>query len=159
MPRSPTPSASAELREHSRYYREAAEKTADAAIKRELAAHAEALAQIAEAIERVVEVVESEGDAAQSEKIQPYVQRIISALLRDQQVTPAAQGQIKAWRMRAEELRATAEEFGIPSVQEVLRRAAANYDQLAVDAEALLTGCRPVTDDSQRTITRTGDGG
>lgn len=41
--------------------------------------------------------------------------------------------------MRAEELRATAEQFATPSAQESLQRAAANYAQMADHAEALLT--------------------
>ena len=47
---------------------------------------------------------------------------------------------IEPWRRRAEGLRATADQFLVPSVQESLRRAAANYDQMADHAEALLTG-------------------
>lgn len=46
---------------------------------------------------------------------------------------------IKAWRRRAEELRTTADNFVVPSAQEALRRAAANYDLTADAAEARLT--------------------
>ena len=38
---------------------------------------------------------------------------------------------IRALRMRAEELRATAAQFVVPSAQESLRRTAANYDRRA----------------------------
>jgi hypothetical protein len=48
---------------------------------------------------------------------------------------------IKRWRARAAELRAVADQFIVPSAQEVLQRAAANYEQLADNAEARLTGC------------------
>jgi hypothetical protein len=54
-------------------------------------------------------------------------------------VTP---GDIKAWRVRAEELRATADQFAVPSVQDALRRIADSYDRLADQAEALLAGGR-----------------
>ena len=45
---------------------------------------------------------------------------------------------IKAWRMRAEELRAVADQFSARSAQEPLRRSAANYEQMADHAETLL---------------------
>jgi hypothetical protein len=48
--------------------------------------------------------------------------------------------QIKAWRRRAAQLRATADNFTIPSAQEALRRAATDLDAMADDAEAVLTG-------------------
>jgi hypothetical protein len=41
---------------------------------------------------------------------------------------------------RAEELRATASQFAEPSAQEMLLRAATNYEQLASLAEGLMTG-------------------
>jgi hypothetical protein len=40
--------------------------------------------------------------------------------------------------MRAEELRTTADQFSVPSAQEALRRAAANYDKMADNAQARL---------------------
>jgi hypothetical protein len=46
---------------------------------------------------------------------------------------------IKRWRARAAELRAVADQFVVPSSQEVLHRAAANYEQLADNAEARLS--------------------
>jgi len=45
---------------------------------------------------------------------------------------------IERWRRRAEELRVMADQFGIPSAQETLRRLASDYEQLADDAEARL---------------------
>jgi hypothetical protein len=48
--------------------------------------------------------------------------------------------QIKAWRRRAAELRATADNFTVPSAQEALRRAATDLDAMADHAEAVLTG-------------------
>jgi hypothetical protein len=50
---------------------------------------------------------------------------------------------IRALRLRAEELRATADQFVVPSAQETLRRTAANYDQRANQAEALLEARPP----------------
>ena len=47
--------------------------------------------------------------------------------------------QIKAWRKRAAELRATADNFTVPSAQEVLRRAATDLNAMADYAEAALT--------------------
>ena len=47
--------------------------------------------------------------------------------------------QIEAWRRRAVELRATADNFKVPSAQRTLNRAAANYEQMADHAETLLT--------------------
>lgn len=47
--------------------------------------------------------------------------------------------QIRAWRMRAEELRATAEQFEEPSARESLRRAADNLDKMASHAEGITT--------------------
>jgi hypothetical protein len=49
-----------------------------------------------------------------------------------------ARRQIRAWRLRAAELRAMADDFDVPSVQEALRRAADNYDGLAERAEELV---------------------
>jgi hypothetical protein len=65
---------------------------------------------------------------------------IPDAITATQRAISDARVRIKPWRRRAEELRATADQFLVPSVQESLRRAAANYDQMADHAEALLTG-------------------
>jgi hypothetical protein len=134
----PTP---AEMREQSRRYREAARNAVDVATKRRLAGKALALAQLAEAIER-------EGESDRNAKIERYA-RLLSEVLSerslriheplDHRELTTAQREIKAWRMRAEELRATADQFEVPSAQEALRRAAANYDKLADQAKALLT--------------------
>ena len=48
--------------------------------------------------------------------------------------------QIEAWRRRAAELRATAENFAVPSAQEALRRAATDLDAMVNHAEAVLSG-------------------
>lgn len=50
---------------------------------------------------------------------------------------------VRRWRLRAEELRALADQFLLPSAQDALRRAAANCDKLADAAEARLTGRPP----------------
>jgi DNA-binding response OmpR family regulator len=54
---------------------------------------------------------------------------------------------IRAWRRRAEELRTTADNFVVPSAQESLRRAAANYDQRANHVEAMLEGRPPAPEE------------
>jgi hypothetical protein len=139
----PTP---AELRERSRIHREAA-KQAEGAVRRELANYALMLAQIAEGFER-------EGTEAKAEKIERYERaltwvltesacRLVRERFSGRRVGVEARVQIKAWRLRAEELRTTADQFEVPSAQEALRQAAANYDKMADHAEALLT-VRPV---------------
>jgi hypothetical protein len=45
----------------------------------------------------------------------------------------------EAWRMRAEELCATAEQFEEPSARESLRSAADNLDKMASHAEGIMT--------------------
>ena len=47
--------------------------------------------------------------------------------------------------MRAQELRAIADQFEVPSLQDALRRAAATYDKLADDAEGKLKKKKPKT--------------
>jgi hypothetical protein len=132
----PTPE---ELRKRSLQFREAARQALDDDSKRRLATDALILAQLAEAIEREGVV------GANAEKYE----RMLAVILGDDAVrAPTAvrpigadtRSQVKAWRLRAEELRSTAEQFEVPSAQEALRRAAANYDKMAEHAEALLTG-------------------
>ncbi len=53
---------------------------------------------------------------------------------------PMTRARIVRWRLRAEELRTTAEQFSDPSAQRSLLGAARNYDKLAEDAERLLAG-------------------
>jgi hypothetical protein len=139
----PTP---VELREQSRLFRKAANGAVNLAAKRRLAAYALAVAQIAEKIERD----QVPGEPVPAIKAEHY-QRLLAEALDDgrrqvetQPKEPrlglTAQRQIARWRLRAEELRTTADEFTVPSAQESLRRAAANYERLADEAEALLTG-------------------
>jgi hypothetical protein len=132
----PTPE---ELRDRSLQFREAARIAVDDETKRRLATDALILAQLAEAIEREGVV------GANAEKYE----RMLAVILGDDAVrAPTAvrqigadmRSQIRAWRMRAGELRSTAEQFEVPSAQASLRRAAANYDKMAAHAEALLTG-------------------
>ena len=134
----PTP---AELREQSRRFRDAAGNAAEAATKRRLAAHSAALAQVAEALERKSQSVDPE--TAQRYKgllagaLREEVLRVVEELL-EPKIVHDERRRIKAWRLRAEELRATAETFSVPSAQDALRSAAANYDLIADNAEALL---------------------
>jgi hypothetical protein len=147
----PTLPAPGELREHSGRYQEAARKTDDAATKRQLAAHALVLAQIAEALAR-------EGEAVRPAKIEHYrgllagpldekVRQVVEELLDKPRATSHARSKIKVWRVRAEELRTTADGFVVPSARDALRVAAADYDTLADQLEALLAGCQPLPED------------
>jgi hypothetical protein len=139
----PTP---VELREQSRLFRKAANEALNLATKRRLAAYALAVAQIAEKIERDGPA----GEPVQGIKAEHYKRLLAQALddgRRQVEAQPngprvdlKAQRQIARWRMRAEELRTTADQFVVPSAQESLRRAAANYERLADEAETLLTG-------------------
>jgi hypothetical protein len=139
----PTP---VELREQSRLFRKAANEALNLATKRRLAAYALAVAQIAEKIERD----ELSGEPVQGIKAEHYKRLLAHALDEGRRQVEAqpkrpridskAQRQILAWRARAEELRTTADQFTVPSAQESLRHAAANYERLADEAEALLTG-------------------
>jgi hypothetical protein len=135
----PTPG---ELREQSRRFRDVAYKAATSDLKRRLATDALVLAQIAEAIER-------EG-VVQGVKAERY-RRLLAEVLGEEpraMTAPGVRDRIMQWRMRAVALRTTADEFEVPSAQESLRRAAADYDRLADDAEAVLTGHPPVTDET-----------
>lgn len=132
----PTPE---ELRKRSLQFREAARKAIDDETKRRLATDALILAQLAEAIEREGVV------GANAEKYEGMLAAILGddAVRAPTAVRPIGAGmrsQINAWRLRAKELRSTAEQFEVPSAQEALRRAAVNYDKMADHAEALLTG-------------------
>ncbi len=139
----PTP---VELREQSRLFREAANEVLNLATKRRLAAYALAVAQIAEKIERD----ELAGAPVHGSEAEHYKRLLAQALdegRRQVEAQPTrphidlgAQRQVAQWRMRAEELRTTADQFVVPSAQESLRRAAVNYERLADEAEALLTG-------------------
>ena len=135
-----------QLRDLSRLYREAARK-ADAETKQQLAAHAATLAQVAEARERMIaarQVDASQRDAIERHKtalalaLSDKVRQTVRTLLAGPPAHGHGPSQIRAWRLRAEELRTTADEFRVPTAQEALRRAAANYEQLADNAEALL---------------------
>jgi RNA polymerase sigma-70 factor, ECF subfamily len=52
--------------------------------------------------------------------------------------------QIKLWRLRAEEIRTTAEQFTDPTARRSLQNAAVNYERIAAHAEALLAGKPPL---------------
>ncbi len=128
-----------ELRERSLQFREAARKAVDDETTRRLATDALILAQLAEAIEREGVV------GANAEKYERMLAEIlgddaVQAPTAVRQIGADRRSQVRVWRMRAEELRSTAEQFGVPSAQDSLRRAAANYDKMADHAEALLTG-------------------
>jgi hypothetical protein len=136
----------AELRERSRFYIEASDDATDPKTKQRLAACAFVLAQVAESIERdeqaananAPQLARAIADALDTARgAPPEVARADEA---KERAISQERSRIRAWRMRAAELRATADNFEVPSAQEPLRRAAANYEQMADHAEALLTG-------------------
>ena len=120
----PTPE---QLREQSHWLREAARKAADDETKRRLATDALTLAQVAEAIEREGVV------GANTEKYERPLAVIlgedaIQAPTADRKAGADVRSQIRAWRMRAEELRTTADQFQVPSAKDSLRSAARNFE-------------------------------
>jgi hypothetical protein len=143
----PTP---VNLRERSKIYLDAAHTALSAEAKRQLAAYAFTLAQVAECMERDIayERVDELGGVL-AEALQMAL-RVAPSELRAiadaaiQRSIAQDRNRIKRWRIRAEELRATADQFCVPSAQTSLRRAAANYEQLADDAEARLTRQPPL---------------
>lgn len=136
----------AELREQSAFYRDAAREAATTETKQRLAAYSLILAQVAEAIERNKQSAEVEhlrrilADALVTLLQTPLGELESAAIAARDRGVGDARSRIKAWRMRAEELRTTADHFVVPSAQESMRRAAANYEQMADRAEAMVTG-------------------
>ena len=141
----PTP---ADLRELSERLQEAVPKAPTSEIKQSLAGHAFRLAQVAEQLERdagldpyVATLNAKRYEDLIGQALDEVTRRTAEKLLAENNAELDKQrSQIRAWRMRAQELRATADNFLVPSAQETLNRAAANYEQMADHAEALLTG-------------------
>jgi hypothetical protein len=137
---------SAELHERSRFYVEAARGAVDTNAKRRLAACACVLALVAEAIERDKQCADANAarlaqllvDALSDAHEAPLDVRFADAIALKEGAINAERACIEAWRLRAEDLRSTAEQFVVPSAQASLRGAAAYYDQLASDAEEML---------------------
>jgi hypothetical protein len=135
-----------QLREQSRMYREIAESSTDPAEKTELTTYALALAQIAEAIGREAG---AEADCFERllERALPKEKQQVVQTLTKLFSAPQTTGNderyrdIDQWRMRADELRATADQFVIQSAKDSLNAAATNYDKMADRAEARLAGC------------------
>ena len=143
----PTP---VELRDYARRYLDAARKSVDPDTKRRLSGYAAALAQVAEAIERhagFAEIVSGEKlDEYRrliARALEPEARQLVEGLLLEHDTLALQRERIRLWRLRAEEMRATADHFVIPSAEDSLRRAAANYDRLADTAEAILSGRQP----------------
>jgi hypothetical protein len=133
-----------ELRAEASRYLEAARLAEGADTKRQLASYALAFAQVAEAMERDVESSLPAKTARYEQLLERALggsaRQLAERLLARQQADTDARRRIKAWRLRAEELRTTADSFETSSAQEALRRAAENYDTMADQAEALLNG-------------------
>jgi len=137
-----------ELREMAERIRAAVPKAPTDEMKQVLAGHALRLTQVAEQLERTnemdvlvyganIERYERLLAGALDEKSRSVVETLLSE---ENAASDKTRRQIEAWRRRAEELRATADQFTVPSVQGMLQRTAANLDMLADHAEGLLTG-------------------
>ena len=59
--------------------------------------------------------------------------------------TDEQEKRIKRWRQKAEELRTIADQFISPSTQQTMRRVAADYEKLADDGEAHISGQPPAS--------------
>ena len=149
----------AELCERSRFYLEAARDAVDAATKRRFAACAFVLAQVAEAIERDKQGADANGaglarviaDALAAVREAPSDEPQAGAIAAEEGPISKKRANIRAWRLRAEELRATAEQFAVPLARESLRRAAAHYDRRADIADASLEGRSPAAEEKKET--------
>ena len=144
----PSPS---DLRELALRFRQAAEKLPGADAKIRIARHAFLLAQVAEQLERESALVAF----VQNANIERYG-RLLAGALDERTRTTVAEllaseqehihrktEEIRAWRLRSEELRTVADTCLVPSAQGMLRRAADNYDRLADQAERRLGGLGP----------------
>jgi tryptophan 2,3-dioxygenase len=118
-------------------------------MKQLLAGHAFRLAQVAEQLDRTVPELDALVRRANIERYErllgdaltEHTRRTVEALLgQENAALDKERRQIAAWRRRAGEVRAIADQFEVPSVQETMRRTAANLDMMADHAEALLTG-------------------
>lgn len=138
-----------ELRGLSERFIQAVEKVTAIELKRRLAAHALTLAQVAEQLERGDPLNSFVHDAnleryqhllagALDEQTRTMVERLLAE--ENDVAVQRKRDQVKWWRMRAEELRATASQFAEPAAHEMLLRAAVNYEQLANHTEGLLPG-------------------
>lgn len=138
----------AELRELSERIRAAVPKAPTQEMKRLLAGHAFRVAQVAEQIERidttdplVRRAIIKRYERLLADALDERTRRTVQALLaQESRALDKQHQQIEKWRRRAQELQATADNFTVPSAQEALNCAAANYEQMADHVEALLTG-------------------
>ena len=138
----------AELRELSERIRAAVPKAPTQEMKRLLAGHAFRVAQVAEQIERidttdplVRRAIIKRYERLLADALDERTRRTVQALLaQESRALDKQRQQTEKWRRRAQELQATADNFTVPSTQEALNRAAANYEQMADHVEALLTG-------------------
>ncbi len=138
-----------ELRELSKRFIQAVHKATAVEVKQRLAADAMALAQVAEQLERGDPL----NEFVHAANLERYKRLLAGALdegtratvekLRAEENSAKLDkrwDQAKRWRTKAEELRATADQFADPSAHETLIRAAENYDRLADHAESLSKG-------------------
>lgn len=140
-----------EMRELAERIRGAVGQARSEEMKQSLAGHAFRLAQVAEQLERTEVTIDALVRRSHIERYERLLadaldertRRTVEALLVEENAARDKEWrQISAWRRRAAELRATADQFTVPSAQEALRRAAANIETMADHAEALLVGKR-----------------
>ena len=138
-----------ELRELAERIRAAVPHAPTDEMKQLLAGHAFRLAQVAEQLERSDPDVGALVHRANIERYERLLagvldertRRTVEELLGQEHVAhDKERRQIEAWRRRAVEIRAVADQFEVPSAQETMRRTAANLDMMADHTEALLTG-------------------
>ena len=100
--------------------------------------------QTGESLDLHIEFPSEEDAALMREALPPLVaepslpQPGLTPVRQTTRVRPVTREQVVRWRMRAEELRTTADQFRDPSAQRALLSAAANYEKLAEDAERAL---------------------
>lgn len=138
-----------ELRDLAERIRAAVSHVRTDEMKQRLAGHAFRLAQVAEQLERTDASMDALVRRANIERYEHLLEgaldeqtrRTVEALLgQENTARDKERSQIQAWRRRAEELRATADQFSVPSAQESLRHAAANLEKMADHKETLMTG-------------------
>jgi len=139
----------AELRDLSERMRAAVPSARTDEMKRLLANHASLLARVADDLERNAATVDPLLRRANVERYERLLatltdertRRVIQELLEEENAAlDKERRQIRAWRLRAEELRASADQFEDGLARTSLYRAADNLDRMADHSEALLMG-------------------
>ena len=102
------------------------------------------LLTVADQFDRITQQHERHFRDQTKQEPNPERRSILEDILAEQEAKiPADRNRIRHWRMKAEELRAVANQLTNPSTQDAFRHTAATYEKLANDAEARSTGQRP----------------